>query len=167
MIDRPQGARIIAGSIVFVMGACVYLFDRSGSSVYVVPAWWTIADATPAIFGALGDYLPTFAHVFAFTLFTAAVLSPGTLASIVICAAWFSIDLSFELAQIDAAALEIVRLVPAWFSDWPILENTADYFLAGHFDPLDVASIALGSVAAGLVLFITTQYGTNNVTQQN
>jgi hypothetical protein len=76
---------------------------------------------------------------------------------IVICAGWFLLELLFELGQLDAAAPQIVSLIPDWFSDWPILDHMASYFIAGQFDPLDVVSISLGSAAAGLILFIATR----------
>jgi hypothetical protein len=148
-----------AAVTVLSAGVFVYLLDRPSSSVYFVPDSWSIADRETAIFGTLGRYLPTFAHTFAFILFTTAVLSPLRKAGLEICAAWVIIESLFEIAQSDVISTKIAANVPAWFSDWPLLDNVADYFVAGHFDPLDLVSIIIAGVAAYLTILYSTRRG--------
>jgi hypothetical protein len=76
------------------------------------------------------------------------VLSPLRRAALGICAAWVVVESFFEIAQNTVISAKIAANVPAWFSDWPILDNVANYFVAGYFDPLDLVSIVIGAVAA-------------------
>ena len=73
---KPEWLQFYAAIAVLVVGVLIYLLDRPSSSVYFVPDSWSMADRTPRIFGTIGRYLPTFAHTFAFILFTTAVMAP-------------------------------------------------------------------------------------------
>lgn len=156
MHSKPECVQTGTAAMVLGMGVLVYLFDRSSASVYFVPDWWEFSESMPSLFGALGNYLPTFAHVFAFILLTTAVLRSRLRSALIICAIWFSFDSLLELGQLDVVAEKIVSIIPPWFQDWPLLENVAGYFVSGRFDPLDIASIALGTAAA----YMTFRYST-------
>ena len=142
-----------------MVGVLVYLLDRPNASVYFVPDWWSIADVTPAVFGLLGQYLPTFSHTFAFILLTTAVMTQRRGAALFACAAWLLVNSLFELAQHESLAVKIVEWLPGWFSDWPLLDNMAAYFLIGRFDPIDLASILAASIAAYLLILYSTSRG--------
>ncbi len=58
----------------------------------------------------------------------------------------------FEIAQSNTWAASIAAGVPAWFAQWPLLENVAGYFISGRFDGLDLASIALAAISAFIVI---------------
>ncbi len=154
---KPEWVQFYAAAGVLTAGVLVYLLDRPSNSLYFVPDSWSISDRTPAIFGAIGRYLPTFAHTFAFILLTTAVMAPTRKAALGICAAWLSVESLFELAQSDAISANIARNVPAWFSDWPLLDNVAVYFVNGRFDPLDLVSIAVATGAAYLTMLYSTR----------
>jgi hypothetical protein len=160
---KPEWLQIYAAVAVLAAGVLVYLLDRPSSSVYFVPDSWSMADRTPRIFGSIGRYLPTFAHTFAFILFTTAVMAPvGRKAALGICAAWLAVESLFELGQIDAVAASIASRVPAWFADWPLLENIAGYFTTGRFDPLDLVSIFIAATAAYLLILFSTRRGSTH-----
>jgi len=146
--SKPEWVQAGWAVTVLALGILVYMLDRPSASVYFVPDTWIFSAATPSLFGTLGSYLPTFTHVFAFILLTAAVLRTPLRSPFAICAIWFSIEALFEVAQMDAIADVIDSIVPLWFEDWPLLDNVAGYFVAGRFDPLDIASLALGAAAA-------------------
>lgn len=137
----------------------VYLFDRPGSSVYFIPNWWPGVTWTPSFFGGLGQYLPTFSHTFAFILLTTAVIGVHRRAALLACAGWLVVDSVFEIAQADLLADRIVQFLPHWFSEWPLLDNFAAYLLVGRFDPFDLVSIVLASVAACLLLSYLNRRG--------
>ena len=141
------------------VGILVYLFDRPGNAVYFVPDWWSLAEFTPGLFGLLGEHLPTFSHTFAFILLTTAVIAPRRGSAIVVCAGWLIVDSLFEIAQHDDLAVNIVRRLPNWFAEWPILENVAAYFLTGRFDPLDLVSIFVAGIAAYFLILYSTRRG--------
>jgi len=155
MIRRAEVTQWFAAVVVFGLGASVYLFDRHGSDIYFIPAWWDFANGTPALFGYLGQNIPSFAHTFCFILLISALLTPWRVAPLTVCLGWCVTEAALELAQIAPIAGGIAARLPAWFSDWPILANVPGYFSLGRFDPLDLVSIGLGGVAAYLtILFI-------------
>jgi len=156
---RPALIQIVAGVIVLIIGVFVYLVDRSSTSVYLIPDSWFLGDSIPPVFGAIGDHLPTFAHTFAFILFTSAVLEPWRWSAVVACTGWWAVGSVFEVAQSDAWAVAIAARVPAWFADWPLLDNVANYFIAGQFDRVDLVSIGVATVGAFIVIRLSEKWG--------
>jgi hypothetical protein len=154
---RAEWLQFYAAVAVLTIGVLVYLLDRPSNSVYFVPDSWSMADNSSPIFGAVGRYLPTFAHTFAFILFTTAILVPTRKAAAGICVGWLLVESLFEIGQADAIAAKIASTVPDWFSDWPLLDNVADYFVAGRFDPVDLVSIILAAGAAYLTILYSTR----------
>ena len=144
-------AQLLLAAMLMAPGLAVYLLDRP-NRVYFIPDWWQAGAHNAQLFGSLGGSLPNFSHVVFFTLITAVILAPRRLGILLICLSWFCIDSLFELAQHDAIAARLADLVPAWFDKVLVLENTRAYLLAGTFDPLDMASIAAGSLLAYVIL---------------
>lgn len=120
-----------------------------------------IASALPvrSAFGVLSGSLPSFAHVLAFTLLTAALLGPACFAPGRICATWWSLDTVFELGQADAFSSYVLDRIPATFSDTSPIRHVTNYFRYGTFDPLDLIAITLGAVVAYLLISATKLQG--------
>jgi len=137
------------------MGVLLYALDRQHDQVYFLSAWTPANYPATRVFGSLGNYLPTFIHVYAFILLTVAVAAPAMNKVIPICLAWFTLDTLFEVAQIDSSAHWIAQHIPAWFSGIPFLGNTANYFLFGTFDVRDLLSIAAGTITAYITIRIS------------
>lgn len=146
-----------AAAAALLAGVVLYLVDRPPGSVYFLPVPSPYPFETGAVFGILGDWLPTFLHVYAFILLTVCAAGPGAHRVVPICMTWFAVDTLFELGQIPAIARMISALVPDAFMGIPFLENTAGYFLTGTFDVLDLVSIAAGTVAAYLTISLLTR----------
>jgi hypothetical protein len=68
------------------------------------------------------------------------------------CLVWFAVDSAFEIAQHPAITPMIAAAVPGWFAQIPLLDNTTAYFRFGTFDPLDLAAITVGALAAWLTI---------------
>jgi hypothetical protein len=136
------------------MGVLFYCLARRHSHVYFLPDWLSLSQSSLSLFGAFGDQIPTFIHVYAFILLTVVIAAASIARLTFICLAWLALDSLLEVAQMDAPAHWIAAHTPEWFSRIPFLENTANYFLLGTFDPLDLASIATGSLAAYLTVHI-------------
>lgn len=132
------------------IGILLYAFDRQAEHVYFLPGWLSANNAHGGLFGLLGNYLPTFIHVYAFILLTVVVAAPSGIRMLPICLLWFGIDSLFEIGQLDSIAQWLAEHMPGWFDGIPFLENSADYFLHGTFDVLDLLSIAAGTLAACL-----------------
>jgi hypothetical protein len=129
------------------VGVLVYMLDRPAGSAYFLPQVASFANGHHFWFRALGGRLPEFAHVYAFILLTVAV-SPWPGRVLPLCVFWWVLATLAELAQHPALALRVVALVPDWFQQLPVLDNTASYFVHGTFDPWDLVAIALGTVSA-------------------
>ncbi|MDH3760031.1 MAG: hypothetical protein OEU50_03555 [Gammaproteobacteria bacterium] len=148
--------------VLLAPGLAVYLFDRPADRVYFVPDWWQPGTGGALFFGPLGASLPSFTHAVFFILITAVILAPWHFRILPICLLWFCFDSLFELAQHNAVAQRIAEIVPAWFQDVVLLENTRAFLVAGTFDPRDILAIAMGSLVAYVILIRFRTVGFEN-----
>ncbi len=156
-MSQTNKAQIVIGLAVLLLGTAVYFLDRPGEQTIFVPGDLSLFPLTPSVFGVIGHSLPTFVHVLAFCLFTAALLAGGKKTAIAVCLSWFLVELALELGQHPALAPSLSRLIPPWFAHLPILNKTDSYFLHGTFDPFDLLAIASGALAAYVVIQGTTR----------
>lgn len=152
MSRRTEVSLLAAAFSAAVIGMLVYLLDRQPDSVYFLTDGLSLKEGLLPVFGSIGYHLPTFIHVYVFILLTVVVTSQGIREVIPICLAWLTVDSVFEVAQAVPFAQWLAVHMPAEFSGIPFLENTANYFLTGTFDVLDLVSIVMGAVAAYLTV---------------
>lgn len=148
--------RIFIGLFVLVVGTLVYFTDRLPEKIYFIQKLGLpthVFQFSGRLFGSLGNYLPSFAHVFALILITAGMVIESKRGYLYVSLTWLFIDGVFELGQSDA--FSIAAWVPGWFETIPFFENTGAYFRSSTFDPLDMLFIVIGAVAAYLVLLWT------------
>ena len=146
--------QVAVAVLTLALGTLVYVLDRPAGSVPFFSAIH-IAEGWPAVFGRIGDSLPTFVHAFAFSLLTAAWLGGGRRFALAACLTWFGVDSAFEAGQHPRFAQGLAERVPGWFDAVPILDRADRYFLRGTFDVTDLVSIALGAAAAYLLIRCT------------
>ena len=139
---------VMAALAALSIGLAIYMLDRQPLTVHRLGEGLMPGGSVNGVFGPLGSNLPSFLHVYAFTLLSVAVAAQTHRQVVVIGMAWLLIDGIFEFAQIDRVARFLVAETPAWFSNGPGFGSIADYFLKGVFDPADVLFIAAGSFAA-------------------
>jgi hypothetical protein len=149
--------QIIVGMISLPVGVMIYLIDRPPDQTYFV-SWVgstiSMYHVLPPLFGAFAQSLPAFVHVFAFALLSTGILACNRKGCMIACLAWLSVDVAFELGQ--KFGVWSSTLVPRWFEGIPLLENTANYFVLGTFDFMDLAAIVVGSVAAYFTMVCTS-----------
>jgi hypothetical protein len=143
---REEVALLTLAVLLLVVGTFVYAVDRGGAAYFLFG--WTTSHGTAGFFGPIGNHLPTFVHSLAMILVTAAVLRPWPRLLPAIALGWFIVECSFELGQLTPLDTHIATALPAWLGQVPVLEASADYFVNGTCDPLDVLSIGLGAAAA-------------------
>ncbi len=134
----------------FLLGVLVYWMDRETSRVELIPtvAWL----AHRHVFGELGGPLPSFAHTFAFSLFTAAALPVRSAPPYGACLAWFAINVAFEIGQHRLVCVPLAEMLQGDLHGWPLSRPIANYFAQGKFDPRDIVAALLGALAAAAVL---------------
>lgn len=148
--------QILIGIAGLLVGIFVYLIDRPPDQTYFIFAskiTISLFNTIPNVFGAMGNCLPDFLHVFSFILITAGLLACQKAGCIIICLSWFTVDFVFELFQrFNTIPLKII---PGWFKEIPFLENAGPYFNRGTFDIFDLIAISMGSIIAFFVLLNT------------
>lgn len=146
-----------SGGLALAVGALVYTVDRHFSLIAPVVPPGSLA--TGALFGVLGQWLPSFVHPFAFCLFTAAVHTSGARAPYWPCVAWWGVNVIFELGQargVDAAIATVLQdaLGQTWLS-----RPLSEYLVRGTFDVADLAAATAGAIAAACVLRMINRSG--------
>ena len=150
--------QILIGATGLLLGTLVYLVDRPPHHTYFIyksSINISLFNILPNLFGPIGNNLPTFIHVFSFTLITAGLISCQKRGYIIICISWSVVDCFFELGQKFKSSA--VSIIPDWFTVIPFLENTENFFFKGTFDCFDIGFICLGAIMAYLVLLTTTK----------
>lgn len=124
--------------IVLLLGTAFYWFTRpqdSAAFLSLLPAF--PLDQNPSFFARWLGWLPTFVHVFSFSLLTCLALGRRHL--LFACILWGGINVFFELGQ--ALPPRIIQLLPDLF-------NIRSYFSSGVFDLLDLGACFTGAWAA-------------------
>lgn len=144
-------ARLFAlGGLALVSGLLIYLTDRDASRTLLIPTVSLLAGAN--VFGLVGLWWPSFAHPFAFSLFTAAVAGPRVTPPYGACIAWGVLNLAMEFAQHPALSPRLVEALHSFPHGGRTSGAIANYLSRGTFDIADVAAIVAGAACAALVL---------------
>ncbi|MFC1844112.1 hypothetical protein ACFLZ5_04920 [Thermodesulfobacteriota bacterium] len=150
--------QLLIGLFVLIIGVLFYYLFRSAEHTYFLKFLsnnpYCKNFLSPGYI-LIGNSLPTFIHVVAFTLMTAGIIARQKRGYVIACLFWFAVDFLFEVGQgLDTI---IIQIIPDWFSGFAFLENSKSYFLQGRFDSLDLFSIALGSLTAYIILIKTRE----------
>lgn len=149
-----NGRQLVAlGVLAFVLGLVVYLFDRDPARSSLIPAAVPMAD-TP-LFGAAANWLPSFLHPFAFSLFTAAACAPRGRPRYEACAVWWSVNIVFEIAQAPSISRAFADGTDQFFGPMWVTRSLSNYLLMGTFDHADALAVTAGALAAAAVLHLT------------
>jgi len=138
------------GWLALAVGTLVYLTDRSASRAVLIPAFGAFAGIN--VFGAIGQWLPSFVHPLAFALFTAAALPQRSSPAYGACVAWCAVNIAFEVGQHPHLNAHLPEAIRGVFGQTPLTRFVANYFLRGTFDVGDIVAAILGALAAAVVL---------------
>lgn len=149
--------QISIGFLTLFAGLWLYLINRP-SDIYFVSiikgAEHIHHLALPFPTG-IGGTLPSFLHVFAFSLLLGGLLACRKIGYLIICCSWLFTNVLFELGQ--RHPISASQVIPECFEGMFILENMRDYFLNGTFDSFDLAASSVGALAAYWVLVRTRE----------
>jgi hypothetical protein len=145
--------QILVGLGGLSLGALIYLFERSpGSYGFGAIVRDSLGFIRPhrVVFGVLANNLPSFVHVFAFSLMTAGLLPTRRKGDLLICLLWFLIDTAIEIGQ--GLKPVCLAILPDWLDVLtPPMANLQEYFRYGTFDIRDIIAGLLGALAAFVV----------------
>lgn len=152
---KPNFRVILLGLAWLSLGAMVYLWDRPVKGFF----WGTFGGNLfmdgGSGFGVLGHWLPTFAHVMAWSLITAGALAVRSRTALAaICFLWMGINWGFELGQKNAVS--VCEMLPDWPPLAPLMDLLRGYFKNGTFDTGDLWAAGLGAVMALTMLILCT-----------
>jgi len=148
---RAASLAAVAGGAL-LLGVLVYLTDRSAFSAAMIPRVDALAGRH--VFGAIGQWLPSFVHPLAFSLFTAAALPARAAPRYGVCIAWGAVNIGFEVGQHAAIKGPLAAALYDILGRTPPVRWLADYFLRGTFDVGDMLAACLGALAAAAVLYL-------------
>jgi hypothetical protein len=146
---------VALGCLALAIGVLVYVTDRNASASLLMPAWALTTNGN--WFGAVGQWLPSFIHPFAFSLFTASLLSRASPWRYGACAAWCVVNIAFELGQHPDVKTPLAQAIVSGPFPGALQEVFANYFLHGTFDFFDIAAAILGALAAAGVLCLASR----------
>ncbi len=154
IINKVQ---ISIGFLTLFAGLLLYLITRPPDIYFVSfikgadgPQYWSLPFPT-----GIGGALPSFLHVFAFSLLLGGLMACRKRGYLIICCALLFTNLLFELGQ--RYPISASELIPKWFEGMFILQNMRSYFLKGTFDFLDLLASSVGALAAYWVLVRTRE----------
>jgi hypothetical protein len=137
--NRKSEYELVAFAIfALLVGLAYYWITRpSGSTAFLafLPAF--PLDLNPDFYGWWLGWLPSFTHVFSFSLLTYLAMERRHI--LFACLLWAGINILFELGQ--ALPAEMISLTPDIF-------NLHSYLSRGIFDPLDLFASVIGAWAA-------------------
>ena len=147
--QRPA-VLVAAGSLAVALGLLVYAADRPAGHALLIPAFPAFMGGR--LFGTLGQWLPSFVHPFAFSLFTAAALPSRATPRYAACVAWCAVNVAFEVGQHRQISAHLATVVHDFFGQSSPARALANYFVRGTFDIGDIVAAVLGALAAAAVL---------------
>ena len=140
------------GCLALAVGMLVYMTDRDAVHAMLFPSIASL-DTGP-IFGALGPWLPSFVHPFAFSLLTAAALQRAASPAYGACAAWWAVNIAFELGQRPQISGGLTQLLHGAFGPTTLTRALSNYFVRGTFDVGDIVATTAGALAAAGLLYL-------------
>jgi hypothetical protein len=151
IIARCRTATLLAiGCLSLAPGVLVYLTDRSASHALLVPAVAHLSGRH--VFGAIGQWLPSFVHPFAFSFFSAALLAERPRWRYCTCAFWFVVNAAFEIGQHPQVRGPLVDRLRHGLGQGQTALALENYFMHGTFDVGDLVAAALGAAFAAGIL---------------
>ena len=141
---------LLMAGVALGLGLLVYLTDRPAGSAML------LAHAVPLghgpLFGAVGSWLPSFIHPFAFGLLSAAAARRLATPAYGAVAAWWAVDLAFELGQLPQLSAPLSQALQSGFGPLEPVQAISRYLVNGRFDAADVMALSAGALAAACLL---------------
>ncbi len=143
------------GFLSLTIGVALYSTARPPQSTYFLPEQLSFYQYLPSYLKLLVGNLPSFIHVFAFSLLTLAVIKSSSKHVIIVCLSWIGINFLFEASQHPQISsklsnqLDNIHLHPV-----TLIQRYAEH---GTFDVGDFIFASFGGFAAYAFAKFTTK----------
>lgn len=154
--SRTATALVLIGACALVLGALVYLTDRHASAS--IGLSFGVAAGGPYLFGAVGAWLPSFVHPFAFSLFSAATRPASAVAGYRACVGWWAVNVVFEVAQHPSLNAAVAHAIEQAWGRNGFTRPLTGYVLRGTFDVGDLVAATAGALVAAQVLALARRW---------
>jgi hypothetical protein len=141
---------VVLGGAALAAGMLVYIGDREAGRTMLLPSMAALHGGP--FFGPLGQWLPSLAHVLAFSLFSAALLARQPAWERGACAFWFVVNAAFEIGQHPQVRGPLVDALEHAFGPGAFARALENYFTRGTFDVGDLVAAAIGATLAAGIL---------------
>lgn len=156
---RAQWVALAAAAL--LLGLAIYLTDRAAGHAIWIPAVPALAGRLS--FGALGGWMPSLLHPFAFALLTVAARAPHPRPAYGACLAWWAVNVVFEAVQHPLLSGPLAAFVAESDVTATLLRPFAAFAVRGTFDTGDIVAATLGALAAAAVLALSHRLETHHV----
>ncbi len=141
---------VACGLLLLLLGLAVTAASRPAGHAMLLPLW-AVPRQTVAP-GAWTGWLPSFAHACGFALLTAVALPRRAAWHSGTCAAWWAVNVGFEVGQHPAMSGPLVETLERSRGAEMLTQPLAAYLARGTFDPADLLAATLGALAAAVLL---------------
>lgn len=150
--------QVLLGLFSIMLGIFVYIAFRPSWQTACIPEitylnWSKFQYLTERMYN-----LPSFLHIFGFSLLTAGVVSQKKWTFLIICGSWLFVNLLFEFLQTNATYNWLHDISINHENLNPILHWFQSYSLHGIFDPKDILALFSGAMLA-YVFMVKTNKG--------
>ena len=150
--------QVLLGSISISLGIIIYITFRPTWQTTWIPEIISLDWRNFQLFTQIGNSLPSFLHVFGFSLLTAGIIVQKKWTYMIICCTWLFLNLLFEFLQANAINTW-VNLISINHDKYLLLHWLKNYSLNGVFDPKDIFALIIGAILAYIVLIKTNKGG--------
>ena len=158
----------MAGTLLLALGGLFYLAGDLSEYTYLRQKSGPLEISflnLPQLLGPLRGAFPEFIHPLAFSLIGMGLFARARRSRMWICLTFALMNVLFELGQLfDGPALYVI---PAWFDNIPVIENTRNFVLRGTFSVIDLFAILIGTAAAFLFAEVLLNTSRKNEGRKN
>jgi hypothetical protein len=137
---------------VFSVGLLVYFFDRASPPWFVERLGGRFSSENGRVFGQLSSFAPSFAHNFAFCIFTALSGDLTVKRINYSCIFWMALNLLLEFSQIRSVSALISQYFETTLGGVIDRLKPFSQFHKGTFDWADVAAVLVSTITARILL---------------
>jgi hypothetical protein len=157
VLHNPK--HVVLGFVALLFGILIYAAFRPAWQAVWITEIISLHWRKFQLFTEIGNSLPSFLHVFGFSVLTAGIIDQKRWTSMIVCGFWLLLNLLFEVMQSDAAYSWLNDLSLRTVEFNPFLHGLKNYSLHAVYDLKDIVALISGAIFAYIVLMKTNKGG--------